>query len=150
MHIAGNSASTIEGREDYYLHSYIYGESRDNLTGGYIWEDAYFEEGSPNNKYITPQSTGFPNLDEEQIMDASYVKLREVVLGYSIPALFLKKAFISNATVSVSGRNLWTIHKNAPKGIDPEASVTSGNGQGIEYGSLPPQSTFGVDVQLTF
>jgi hypothetical protein len=78
------------------------------------------------------------------------VKLREAVLGYNIPSSILKKSFISNARISVSGRNLWTIHKNSPKGIDPEASVTSGNGQGIEYGSLPPFSTYGIDLRLTF
>jgi TonB-linked SusC/RagA family outer membrane protein len=150
MHIAGNSASTIRGREDYYLHSYIYGESRANLRGGFIWEDAYFEDGTPNNKYISPQSNDFSQLDEEQIMDASYVKLREVVLGYNVPASFLSKVFVTNARISISGRNLWTFYKNTPRGIDPEASVTSGNGQGIEYGSLPPQATYGLDLKLTF
>jgi len=149
-YIAGGIANTIEGREDYYLHNYIYGESSANLTGGFIYKDAYFEDGKPNDKYITPQSNGFSNLDEMQIFDASYVKLREVVVGYSLPSSLLKKSFISNARISLSGRNLWTLYKNAPKGIDPEASVTSGNGQGIEYGSLPPSSTYGIDLRLTF
>jgi len=149
-YIAGSVAATLPGREDYYLHNYIYGESSANLTGGFIYKDAYFENGKPNDKYITPQSNGFSNLDEEQIFDASYVKLRELVVGYSLPSSLLKRTFISNARVSLSGRNLWTIHKNAPQGIDPEASVTSGNGQGIEYGSLPPFSTYGIDIRLTF
>lgn len=149
-YIAGAIAPTLEGREDYYLHSYIYGEATNNLTGGFIFRDAYFEDGKPNNKYISAQSNGFSNLDEMQIFDASYVRLRELVLGYNIPATLLKRSFISNARISLSGRNLWTIHKNAPKGIDPESSVTSGNGQGIEYGALPPISTYGIDIRLTF
>ncbi len=149
-YIAGSVASTLEGREDYYLHNYIYGESSGSLTGGFIYKDAYFEDGTPNNVYVTPQSNGFSNLDEMQIFDASFVKVRELVVGYTLPSAVLKKSFISNAKISLSGRNLWTIHKNAPKGIDPEASVTSGNGQGIEYGSLPPFSTYGIDIRLTF
>lgn len=149
-YISGAIASTLEGREDYYLHNYIYGESAANLTGGFMFKDAYFEDGRPNNKYITPQSNGFSNLDEMQVFDASYVKLREAVIGYNLPAKFLKKTFVSNAKISLSGRNLWIIYKNAPSGIDPEASVTSGNGQGIEYGSLPPFSTYGLDIRLTF
>jgi TonB-linked SusC/RagA family outer membrane protein len=149
-YIAGGIANTLPGREDYYLHSYIYGEATANLTGGFIYSDAYTEDGKPNTVYITPQSNGFSNLDEMQIFDASYVKLREAVVSYNVPAAILKKSFISNAKLSLSGRNLWTFYKNAPKGIDPEASVTSGNGQGIEYGSLPPFSTYGIDLRLTF
>jgi len=149
-YISGALAATLPGRKDYYLHSYIYGEAATNLQGGFLFEDAYFENGKPNDKYITPQSNGFSNIDEMQMFDASYVKLREMVVGYSLPSSILKRTFISNATISLSGRNLWTIYKKAPRGIDPEASVTSGNGQGIEYGSLPPFSTYGVDIRLTF
>ncbi len=78
------------------------------------------------------------------------MKLREIVVGYNMPAKLLKNLPLSAARVSLSGRNLWTIHKNTIAGIDPEASVTSGNGQGIEYGSLPPSSTFGFNLILTF
>ena len=40
--------------------------------------------------------------------------------------------------------------KNTPKGIDPEASSSSGNAQGIEYGGMPPVSSVGFDIKLTF
>ncbi|MBC6112482.1 SusC/RagA family TonB-linked outer membrane protein [Pedobacter fastidiosus] len=149
-YISGAIDDTLEGRADYYLHSYIYGEAAANLAGGFIYRDAYFEDGTPNNKYVSPQSNGFANVDEMQIFDASYVKLREAVIGYDLPASLLKRVKIANARISLSGRNLWTIYKKAPKGIDPESSVTSGNGQGIEYGSLPPFSTYGLDLRLTF
>jgi TonB-linked SusC/RagA family outer membrane protein len=149
-YLSGAISSTMPGREDYYLHSYIYGEAKANLQGGFIYSDAYFENGKPNNVYVSPQSNGFSTLDEMQIFDASYVKLRELVVGYNLPGKMLKKTVISNARISVSGRNLWTMFKNAPPGIDPESSVTSGNGQGIEYGSLPPFTTYGIDIRLTF
>jgi TonB-linked SusC/RagA family outer membrane protein len=148
--LSGAVASTLEGREDYYLHSYIYGEAKANLTGGFIYKDAYFDNGSPDNVYVTPQSSGFSANEEMQMFDASYVKLREVVLSYSLPLSLLKNTFISNAKISFSGRNLWTIYKNCAKGIDPESSVTSGNGQGIEQGSLPPYSTYGFNLNLKF
>lgn len=149
-YIAGNNVQSLEGREAYYLHSYIYGETAGNLRGGYIYEDTFFEDGTPNNRYVSTQSNGFSNVDELQMFDASYIKLREVVLGFAIPKTLFDHPFFSSAKISVSGRNLWTIHKNAPRGIDPEASVTSGNGQGIEYGSLPPAATYGIDLRLTF
>ncbi len=149
-YLSGAISSTLPGREDYYLHSYIYGEAKATLQGGFIYSDAYFEDGTPNNVYVSPQSNGFSTLDEMQIFDASYVKLRELVVGYNIPSKLLKSSIISNARISLSGRNLWTMFKKAPPGIDPESSVTSGNGQGIEYGSLPPFSTYGIDIRLTF
>lgn len=149
-YISGAIAATMPGREEYFLHNVIYGESGNGLRNGFIYADAYFEDGSPNNKFISPQSNGFANIDEMQVFDASYVRLREAVLNYTLPAKLLQKSFISNASVALSGRNLWTIFKNAPRGIDPESSVTSGNGQGIEYGQLPPVSTYGFDIRLTF
>ncbi|MDT3400995.1 SusC/RagA family TonB-linked outer membrane protein [Mucilaginibacter terrae] len=149
-YISGANEASLAGREDYYLHSYIYGETAASLAGGFIFKDAYFEDGTPNNKYVSPQSNGFANIDEMQVFDASYVKLREVVLGYDLPSSLVKRLKAVSARISVSGRNLWTIYKKAPKGIDPESSVTSGNGQGIEYGSLPPFSTYGVDLRITF
>ena len=84
-YISGALAATLAGRKDYYLHNYIYGEAATSLQGGFIFSDAYFENGTPNNKYVTPQSNGFSNIDEMQIFDASYVKLREMVVGYSLP-----------------------------------------------------------------
>ena len=48
------------------------------------------------------------------------------------------------------GRNLAILHQNTPKGIDPEASSSSGNAQGIEYGGMPPVSSVGFDIKLTF
>jgi hypothetical protein len=147
---SGARIETLEGREDYFLHSYIYGESTANLQGGSIHSDAFFENGTPNNVYLTPQSNGSSNAYSESVFDASYVKLREAVIGYNLPSALLKKTFVSNAKVSLSGRNLWNIYKNSPIGIDPESSVTSGNGQGIENGSLPPITSFGLDIKLTF
>ena len=43
---------------------------------------------------------------------------------------------ISGLRLAVVGRNLAILHQNTPKGIDPEASSSSGNAQGIEYGGI--------------
>ncbi|MDB5229403.1 MAG: TonB-dependent receptor plug [Chitinophagaceae bacterium] len=151
---SGAFAFTLTGREDYYLHTYILGEDPNLTNTGFIFSDAYFENGKPNDKYLNPDNAikgkGYFNNEELEMFDASYVKLREIVVGYNLPASLLKKLPLSSARISLSGRNLWTIHKNTPAGIDPEASVTSGNGQGIEYGSLPPSSTYGFNLILTF
>jgi hypothetical protein len=81
--------------------------------------------------------------------DASYVKLREVKLGYTFPSQWVKGLGLQSATVSLVGRNLWIIHKNVPN-IDPETAFNTGNGQGLEDLTLPTVRTIGFNVNLKF
>lgn len=147
----GVAAETLYGRDDYYKHSIIFGENDSELTGGATW-DAYFADGTKNTRYMSPQSYEYarPNYAEFVMYDASYVKLREVIIGYTFPAKFLQNKFIKSAKLSLTGRNLAILHRETPKGIDPEATSTSGNGQGIENGALPPNALYGFNVRLTF
>lgn len=147
----GVAAETLYGRDDYYKHFIILGESNTELSGGAVW-DAYFQDGTKNTKFVTPQNYEYarPNYAEFVIFDASFIKLREVTMGYTLPANLLKKTFFRTARVSLAGRNLAILHRKTPKGVDPEASSTSGNGQGIENGSLPPNAIYGFNVRLTF
>jgi hypothetical protein len=105
-----------------------------------------------SNAYISPEQYGFDGLyDQERFTyDASYVKLREITIGYTFPNKFLNKTPFKRAKFSLVGRDLWTIYRNTPQGIDPEAGTTSGNGQGIEYGSFLPTRTLGININLGF
>lgn len=147
----GVLAETLNGRDDYYKHSVIFGESSGELTGGARW-DAYYADGTKNTKYVTPQNYEYarPNYAEFVIFDASYVKLRELALGYSFPAKLLGRTPVKSAKVSLVGRNLAILYRKTPRGIDPEATSTAGNGQGIERGSLPPNAIYGFNVNLSF
>lgn len=81
------------------------------------------------------------------IFDATFVKLREVTFGYTIPLTNPK--VIKNIGVSVYGRNLWNIYTKS-KYIDPEFASGSGNVQGIEGGNIPTPVTYGFNVNLKF
>jgi len=84
------------------------------------------------------------------VYDASYVKLREVLLTYSLPAEIMSKlAPLRSLSVSAVGRNLWIIHKNLPY-ADPEDNLGAGNVQGIQVGSLPNVRTMGFNIKATF
>jgi outer membrane receptor protein involved in Fe transport len=150
---AGVFKESLDGREDYYFRNVIMG---DGHTPPYVWGgkfyDAYFEDGSPTNYYYMPQGYGglVDEIDELTYYDASFIKLREISVGYTFPKSILAKTPFSNLRFSLVGRNLWIIHQNTPKGLDPEATVTSGNGQGIEFGSLPPTTTLGFDIKISF
>ena len=105
------------------------------------------------NTWLSPQLYGFDGVNDQSrfVYDASYVKLREIVFGYAFPSRVLEKLRnIKNLKVSVVGRDLWTIYRNTPQGIDPEAGTTSGNGQGIEFGSFLPTRTLGVNIKIGF
>ncbi len=83
----------------------------------------------------------------QSILDATFVKLREVTAGYTIP--FGKTATVRQVRVSAYGRNLWNIY-TASKYIDPELTNSGGNIQGVEGGNLPIPATFGLNVQVKF
>jgi len=105
-----------------------------------------------SNNWINPQEYGFdPINDQNRVMyDTSFIKLREVIIGYTIPKKFISKTVFQDMKFSVVGRNLFFFHQNTPKGIDPEASSTSGNGQGIEYASFLPTRTISFNLNLKF
>jgi len=86
------------------------------------------------------------------IIDKSFVKLREVVLSYKLPSEFLRGTFMNSLSVSVIGRNLflWTPSNN--QYIDPEAS-TFGNdlaGQFGEFSANPSTRSVGFSLKANF
>lgn len=107
----------------------------------------------PNDIIVTAnQLYGYSNprnYHESAIFDASYVKLRELSLGYSFSPAVLKKIRIQSAKLSVVGRNVWMIFKNTPH-IDPEIDAKGGNGQGFGYGELPSSRSVGMNLSLSF
>lgn len=86
------------------------------------------------------------------VIDKTYVKLREVVIAYSLPQSVCSKVSISNAEIRLFGRNLliWTAEDNTF--IDPE-STTFGNDIEADYGEFsatPSVRSMGVGLNLTF
>ncbi|MFD0764348.1 SusC/RagA family TonB-linked outer membrane protein [Mucilaginibacter lutimaris] len=108
-------------------------------------------DGTANTTIIPAQSyyKGFTNVDEAFVYSASYVKLREVKIGYTFPSQWVKGIGLQSATVSLVGRNLWIIHKNVPN-IDPETAFNTGNGQGLEDLTLPTVRNIGFNINLKF
>jgi TonB-linked SusC/RagA family outer membrane protein len=122
--------------------------------GGNIFADAVFEDGTPNDVYVEAYRWGrywyYSNSPTARyVFDASYVKLRELSLSYSLPSAVLGDSFIRGVDISLVGRNLWIISKNV-KHFDPEVILTAGNNQGIEQGAYPSVKTVGVNVKLNF
>ncbi len=121
--------------------------------GGGLILDGVKEDGSANDIRVSGNDyrvNGWSrNPNKGFIYDASYVKLREIAVHYSIPKKTLEKTFIANATISFIASNLWIIHKNLPH-ADPEAGLGSGNLQGFQSGVLPTTRNFGFNLKLNF
>ncbi len=84
------------------------------------------------------------------IYDASYVKLREVVLTYSLPKIIMNRLPVfKGIDLNLIGRNLWIIHKNMPY-ADPEENISAGNLQGYQSGAYPTTRTMAFNVKLRF
>lgn len=88
---------------------------------------------------------------EEYIYDSSYIKLREVRLGYTFGSNILGHLPIQQLNVALTAKNPFMIWQDAPKGLDP--SELSSGSQAIswyESGQLSTVRSFGIDLNLTF
>ncbi|TKG89868.1 SusC/RagA family TonB-linked outer membrane protein [Puteibacter caeruleilacunae] len=86
------------------------------------------------------------------IQDASYIRLKNLTLGYNLPKSFVQKTGFVSGKIFVSGQNLWT-HSNIGRPYDPEGfdikekHETSSKTEGLLY---PMQKTYSVGVTLSF
>ena len=81
------------------------------------------------------------------VEDASYVRLRNLQVGYTFPSSFVKRIGLKNLRFYLVGSNLLTI--TGYKGLDP-AFYSSGVDFGIDGGRWPTVKTYMVGVNLTF
>jgi TonB-linked SusC/RagA family outer membrane protein len=131
------------------LESSLRGREVDWDEPGLIVDGIDDETGEPNDVRVTAEQY-FQNIfpvNEPYIYDASYVKLRELRLGFDLPQHWASRLYSDAVNISLTGRNLYT-WTDVPN-IDPEFSYTTGNLQGIEFTALPNARTFGLSVRVT-
>ncbi len=88
---------------------------------------------------------------EEWLYDASYIKLREVRLGYTLSENLLKSLPFKSVGIALIARNPAMIWQNAPKGIDPsEISTGSQSISWYESGQLASVRSYGINLNITF
>ncbi len=117
-------------------------------TGG-VLADGVFADGTPNNVYMDAQSY-FKHLRtrrEHYLYDASFIKLREVKLTYSLPSKLFTNGPFQSVDISLLGRNLAILMKNVPN-VDPESAYGSGNIQGFENGQHPSTRSMGFSINV--
>ncbi len=113
------------------------------------------EDGTPNDVRISAEDYfrgGYVwDLHENSIVDGSYIKLREVLLGYTFQLKSSK--YFKHANVSLVARNVALLytHTSNIAHIDPETGMgAENNGLGVEIYQIPPTRSVGLKVQLGF
>lgn len=131
----------------------VYGLLDVNWDVQLLDEDGNFvSEPVVNKTYVEAQNfyKDYWGKTELSTFDASYIKLRELTLGYTFTGgAVLEKAGINSIYLSLLGRNLWIIHKNTPD-IDPEAGMGAGNYVGFESTVIPSVRSMGFSLKATF
>ena len=133
---AGNSKRTLSGRDGMVVNGIV--EST----------------GLENTKQVTAQEyyatiAGTYPVGEEFLHDATYVKLRELSIGYTLPKIWFRNTPITNVKVSIVGRDLFNIYKAAP--VNAEFAQNSQDVfQAFELAALPSTRTVGFSLNVKF
>ncbi|WP_310391984.1 SusC/RagA family TonB-linked outer membrane protein [Hymenobacter sp.] len=137
--IDGKFGAKIFSATDYYAT--IFGLRKETLVN----REGTF--GSEDIDAATYYGTLANNVSKDFVQDASFIKLRQLSLGYSFPsALFGNK--VQRLTLSLVARNLFFIRRLTDN-VDPEGSYNAFS-QGLELGGVPPTRTFGANLSAKF
>jgi len=104
----------------------------------------------PNTTVIDAETFWTYNyfVEENNLEDAGYIKLREVSISYPLPVTWVSRWGVKGLDLSLVGRNLalWTNARH----IDPETALEGTNVQGFEYGQMPSARSLGLNVTVRF
>jgi TonB-linked SusC/RagA family outer membrane protein len=121
---------------------------RDDKGNVLVQTDA---DGNPVlNEVAIPASDyfqGMYGLHASSVYDASFIKLKELRFGYTLPNKFVERLKVKDVNISITGRNLGILYSNVPH-IDPENTISSGNIQGLEGGQLPSLRSYGFNLSF--
>ena len=147
--------SYYSGTNNWYK---VYGLHKDTVPAGGreagFTPDGVMEDGTvittsiPHSK-IEDYWSQTLSIGEENIYSSDYMRLRQLSIGYNVPSSMLEGSFISDANVSLIGRNLFLL-SNSSENIDPESSYSAGNAVGLERAGMPVPRTIGLNINLKF
>ncbi len=147
---AGTVPETLyNNREPFIIPNSVYEIGRDENG-----DPVYTENTIPLDriKLVEYWGNGGSELDGASLIDKSFIKLREVTIGYSLPGKWFAKLPVQNMAVGLSGKNLWLWTPRGQTYIDPELS-TFGNdlvAEFGEYGAQPSVKSITFNLKIDF
>ncbi len=143
MNANGTSAVTAPGGE---RNNFVVDGVVSDGAGGFVKNTV---EVTPQDYWTRVGASGNIGIGEANVYDASNVRLRNVMLSYTLPKSVFGKVF-QRAKVSASCNNVWMISSHM-HGLDPESVFASGtNAIGFESGAFPTMRTFQFSLNLGF
>ncbi|MFD2248553.1 SusC/RagA family TonB-linked outer membrane protein [Pontibacter ruber] len=126
-----------------------------NADGSYTFRGRLEDFGGGpvalDQSYFTTIGGGFAANGEQFIQDASWSRIREMTLSYTLTSEgFRNLTRLQSVQFSLTGRNL-AIWSKEFKGVDPETNLTgTGNGRGLEYFNNPGTKSFLASIRVNF
>lgn len=119
----------------------------------YNWEESFYDgrwtgEGTSNSKPRITNGGHNYRMSDYWVEDGSFLRLRSILLGYSLPRNLISKIGLSRFRVYASGTNLWT--KQDYSGYSPEFPGGSVFTAGIDYNPYPIAKTFVFGLDVSF
>ena len=143
-----------------YVESNLESLARRGGVGSENVNQVYFRNHwtptNPSDRYARATGTGADNTSLNNVPssvwveDGSFVKLKNVSIGYTFPTGLLSKYSISKVRAYISAQNLFTITKYT--GLDPEIGIQGGNAtqNGVDNGAYPSSKYFTFGLNVTF
>jgi len=121
--------------------------AKDRWTPRTVNSDGTVTEGNYTN-YLWRPGRALTNVHtSREIEDASFLRLKNIQLGYNFPNKLLRRMHLSSLRLYISAQNLWTWTNYS--GYDPEVSVrNSAMTRGFDYSAYPKAKTFTFGVKL--
>jgi TonB-linked SusC/RagA family outer membrane protein len=138
---AGVLESTLRGRENDFCDPGI-------VVEGYLPDGSWNGDGI-DDQTVCPETYFGRNWGNQEsgMDDATYLKLREVRLGYELPASLMDRFGFSGGDLAFIGRNLFLWAPNMDN-IDPETAFDATNRQGFEFGQFPTARSLGFSISI--
>ena len=148
----------MQGREEWYSTHDPHYQYSVPLPGvdpkGFVESGINETTGQTNTVPVDPIYRWYniwsKEIGTEWMVDATNVRLRELVLAYTMPRKLLSGTPLSDVQISLVGRNLFFFY-NAMNDVDPESGYSSGNtGGGFEHCAIPTLRSLGFNVRIGF
>ncbi len=162
--MAQSNLGTYEHQQSYNRYEVDVDESTHTYTVvGYIvdqnndYPNMVAGSGSANGRYSTNLDRGTSNYypQSKYLIDMSYLRVKNITLGYTLPKELTQKALIQKARIYVSGENLFFLHNGCKDiNMDPEiargASSVANDGTATYGRTTPMMRSYSVGLQVTF
>ena len=144
----------VYGNEILNLNKRYIDNMEGNVNGTRLALDRWYSADQTGNGTVNRanrKQTGYNGRTSTwHIEDGSYLRLQNVAVGYTLPAIWTNKFYVQKLRVYFSANNLvtWTNYS----GYNPEVSLRSGSAltQGEDYGTYPLAKTYMFGLNVTF